>query len=369
MIGCGTRWHCQLHEALGPISGDSETHRLQSVTEPRIAAEAVPLRCNRKMHERRVAAVERAIKPAECVVEIARLGMQYRESDIGAAVDVLRLLCGIIERASRHGRVSAARVGRHEVSGGGAYLLDHRRWTSERLGLRDVLLRKRIEVAGHQLRAGQELARKEVPRIDLERLVRPHDCLGVVALVPVGGGVLDAHERRERIALEGLLFQLEALLQVSQRLHQAAVVQPCLGVIRADLEPPPQAALRADPIPFAEEQHGPERDLRVRTGVVHGERAQRGSLRVRVRRDVRRRAERRLRALRQRDAGVRGRIGSVERDRGLKGLDRLRNFEVRRGQQMGSPAPDELDGFERPAGAQATAPSSAGGLATSATNR
>ena len=301
------------------------------------------------MHERRVVAVERAIEPAEGVVEIAGLGMQHRESEVSAAVGVLRLLCGVIESASRHGRVSAARVRRLQASAGGAYVLDRRRWRSERLGLRDVLLQKRVEVAGHQVRAGQELAREQVLRIDIERLVRPHDRLVVAALVPVGNGDLDAHERRERIALEGLLFQLEALLQLAQRLHQAAVVQPGLGVIRTDLERPPQAALRADPIPFAEEQHGPERDLRVRARIVHGQRAQRGGLGVRVRRDVRRRAERRLRALRQREAGVGGRIGGVERDRGLKRLDRLRNLEVGRGQQMGSPAPDELDGFERAA--------------------
>jgi hypothetical protein len=93
--------------------------------------------------------------------------MQHRESEVGAAVGALRLLCGVIESASRHGRVSAARVRRLQASAGGAYVLDHRRRRSERLGLRDVLLQKRVEVAGRQVRAGQELAREQVLRIGL----------------------------------------------------------------------------------------------------------------------------------------------------------------------------------------------------------
>ena len=38
------------------VSGGSESHRLQPLTEVRIAAQAVPLRCHGEMHERRVAA-------------------------------------------------------------------------------------------------------------------------------------------------------------------------------------------------------------------------------------------------------------------------------------------------------------------------
>ena len=108
--------------------GPGKSHPRKPLLKPRIAAQTVPLRRHGEMHERRVVAVERAIEPAEGVVEIAGLGMQHRESEVGAAVGVLRLLCGVIESASRHGRVSAARVRRLQASAGGAYLLDRRRW-------------------------------------------------------------------------------------------------------------------------------------------------------------------------------------------------------------------------------------------------
>src|SRR5262249_11118583 len=116
-----------------------KSHPHNPLLKPRIAAQTVPLRRQGEMHERRAVAVERAIEPVEGVVEIAGLGMQHRESEVGAAVGVLRLLCGVIESASRHGCVSAARVRRLQASAGSAYLLDRRRWASERLGLRDVL--------------------------------------------------------------------------------------------------------------------------------------------------------------------------------------------------------------------------------------
>ena len=147
--------------------GPGKSHPRKPLLKPRIAAQTVPLRRHGEMYERRVAAVERAIEAAECVVKIAGLGMQHREPDVGAAAGVLRPFCGALESASCHRCVSAARVRRLQASAGGAYLLDRRRWRSERLGLRDVLLQKRVEVAGRQVRAGQELAREQVLRIGL----------------------------------------------------------------------------------------------------------------------------------------------------------------------------------------------------------
>src|SRR6516162_9984684 len=88
--------------------GLGKSHPRKPLLKPRIAAQTVPLRRHGEMYERRVAAVERAIEPPECVVEIAGLGMQHRESDVGAAAGVLRPFCGAIESASCHRCVCAA---------------------------------------------------------------------------------------------------------------------------------------------------------------------------------------------------------------------------------------------------------------------
>src|SRR5262245_33246992 len=74
-----------------------KSHPRQPLLEPLIAAQTVPLRRHRQMHERRVTAVERAIEAAESVVKIAGLGLQHREPDVGAAAGVLCLLPGGIE--------------------------------------------------------------------------------------------------------------------------------------------------------------------------------------------------------------------------------------------------------------------------------
>ena len=74
--------------------GPGKSHPRKPLLKPRIAAQTVPLGRHGEVHERRVAAVERAIEPAEGVVEIAGLGMQHRESEV-AAVGVVRLLCGV----------------------------------------------------------------------------------------------------------------------------------------------------------------------------------------------------------------------------------------------------------------------------------
>ena len=60
--------------------GPGKSHPRKPLLKPRIAAQTVPLRRHGEMHERRVVAVERAIEPAEGVVEIAGLGMQHREA-------------------------------------------------------------------------------------------------------------------------------------------------------------------------------------------------------------------------------------------------------------------------------------------------
>ena len=60
--------------------GPGKSHPRKPLLKTRIAAQTVPLRRYGEMHKRRVVAVERAIKPAEGVVEIAGLGMQHRES-------------------------------------------------------------------------------------------------------------------------------------------------------------------------------------------------------------------------------------------------------------------------------------------------
>ena len=81
---------------------------------------------------------------------------------------------------------------------------------------------------------------------------------------------------RLRLALQRPQLHLETLIEPPYGFEEASRLQVGLGVIGIQPESPFEAALCADPVPVASEEHRAQRDLRVGARIVHRQRTERG---------------------------------------------------------------------------------------------
>jgi hypothetical protein len=85
-------------------------------------------------------------------------------------------------------------------------------------------------------------------RITVERLVRPHDHVVVPSLFEEGECNPHMRECRRLVAFKSTQFQLKSAIQLTEGLHQLAVMEVRLGVIRVEGQGPLEAPLGGEPI-------------------------------------------------------------------------------------------------------------------------
>ena len=212
----------------------------------------------------------------------------------------------------------------------------------ERFGAFQVLLEGTCGIALLPIRTNEQFTGEQMLRIAIERLAEPDDHVVISTLIPERDRNEHVRERRSRVALETLQLQLESARQVTERFHQAAIMEVHFCVIRVDGEGALEAALRRGPIPFTEEHHLPQRNLCVGASIIQGKRAQRGGPGLPERFEVRQVANRRLCHARQRQTGVCRGVGWIDlccRQKRRYGVGQL---EDRPGTQMRPSAGDEL---------------------------
>ena len=289
----------------------------------------VPLRSDGEIHETRFMAVDRQHQMPHGRVHVTQLAVKQRQLH-GGKVARLRF-----QKPPDDAGTSA----------GGVDLLDRFKGLSRNamgLCVLDVLRHVAIEIAHGPIGASEMLACDEVSGIQCQSLVRPRDGILIPALIPVRHRNRLMHERREGVAFERSQLHLETVLQPAQRIQEPAVQHVGFGVVGIDLERALQAPLGADPVPLAQKRDRAQRHLRVRTGIVQGERAERGgsgSCKPARRRDQ---AQLRLLAAGQREARMSGGERRIHFDGGLVRGDRLRRLGPREQRQMNPAASDQL---------------------------
>ena len=107
-----------------------------------------------------------------------------------------------------------------------------------------------FEIAFLPVGADEQFTSEQMARIAVERLVHPHDHVVVPALIPERDRDEHVCERRSRVAFETLQLQLESARQLTEGLHQAAVMEVRFRVIRVDGEGALEAALRGESNPI-----------------------------------------------------------------------------------------------------------------------
>ncbi len=80
-----------------------QTHARKASLEPRVFAKRVPLRCDREIHEARIAALDGALEMRDRGVEIAELAVKERELDVGQRRG---LACGLLEGEAHDARAA-----------------------------------------------------------------------------------------------------------------------------------------------------------------------------------------------------------------------------------------------------------------------
>src|SRR4029077_10976584 len=110
-----------------------------------------------------------------------------------------------------------------------------------------------LEIAHLPVRPSPQFTSEQMSWIAIARLVGPGDDVIVPALVPERDGDQHVGERRRRVAVESMSFQLKSTIQVAERFHQATIVEVRFSVIRVDGQGTLETSLGGDPIPVTEE--------------------------------------------------------------------------------------------------------------------